>query len=58
MENKGDRAFCYYWEPIGKWPGGRGSRMVMSPMTSRDYNVIVVTSQPTKCFFFDNSCRN
>jgi len=32
--------------------------MVTSPMTSRDYDVIVVTSQPSTCHYFNSSCRN
>jgi len=34
--------------------------MVTLPMTSRDYEVIVVAEQhsKSKCFFFDSSCRN
>jgi len=33
----------------------RGYRMVTSPMTSRDYDVIVVMSQPSTCYIFDSS---
>jgi len=36
-----------------------GSRMVTSLMTtSHDHDVIVMTSQPSTCYFFDSSWQN